>query len=370
MYLKTIKISQFRNYTSQVLEFSPHINVFLGDNAQGKTNLMEAIHVLALTKSHRTTVDKDLITWQEQFSKIEGTIVKQNTKLPLKMILHPKGKKVAIGKIEQKKLSEYVGNLLVVIFAPEDLTIIKGAPSYRRRFLDMQIGQVNRLYLTHLSLYQKILKQRNNYLKNTMLDTIYLDVLTEQLAKQAAIILSYRLQYLDGLQHYAKQINLNISQQFDHLKMHYISQIKYQKSDDVGTLYDKFMQYVKSTLDREIDQKMTLFGIHRDDIVFYVNGKNVQDFGSQGQQRTVALSLKLAEIDVIHEKSGEYPILLLDDVLSELDDSRQTYLLKTVENKVQTFMTTTSLDGIQKNLIKQPKIFHIKEGSVTLDGEK
>lgn len=367
MYLKLIKLSNFRNYVNQTIELSPQVNIFLGDNAQGKTNLMEAIHVLALTKSHRTTQDKDLIYWQKDFSKIEGVVLKHNNKLPLKMILHQKGKKVVIGKIEQKKLSDYIGQLVVVTFSPEDLDIIKGAPNERRKFLDMQIGQISRVYLQQLMLYQKLLKQRNNYLKNTIIDDVYLDVLTEQFAKQAATLLYHRLHYLDTLHHYANQINLTISKQKDNLTYRYMSQIDCDINDTIDTLYDKYMLLYQKNKLREQEQRVSGFGVHRDDVTFYINDKNVHDFGSQGQQRTVVLSLKLAEIDVIFDKNHDYPILLLDDVLSELDDERQTFLLKAVEDKVQTVMTTTNLDGIQHHLIKSPKIFRIKEGSVVFD---
>lgn len=367
MHLKNIKLSYYRNYGKTYLEFSPQINIFLGENAQGKTNLMESIHVLALSKSHRTIHDKDLIQWQQEFSKIEGILIKNNQSIPLNLVIHHNGKKASIGKIEQKRLSDYIGQLLVVIFAPEDLNIIKGSPIIRRRFLDMQIGQTNRLYLLHLMTYQKILKQRNYYLKQTTIDTNYLDILTDQLIQESAILLLYRLHYLKSLQFYAQKINKMISQNKDTFSIEYVTQFQLIEDESIESIIKKYQNYAKKIQSKEIEKRSTQFGIHRDDLLFLINGKNAQDFGSQGQQRTVALSVKLAEIDVIFEKTGDYPILLLDDVLSELDDTRQTYLLKSVENKVQTFMTTTSLDGIQKNLIQSPKIFYIKEGSVALD---
>ncbi|MBS4770649.1 DNA replication/repair protein RecF [Carnobacteriaceae bacterium zg-ZUI240] len=366
MYVEQLSLSHFRNYTKQTVEFSPKINIMIGENAQGKTNLIEALHVLALTKSHRTHNDKDLIQFQQEFTKIDALITKQN-KIPLQLIIHHKGKKASIGKIEQKKLSDYVGFLKVVVFAPEDLDIIKGTPAIRRKFIDMQLGQMNKLYLNYLSTYQKTLKQRNTYLKEAQLDTVYFDILTEELAKLSAIILHYRLAYIQQITHYASTINLSISQQKDALSIAYISQLDNVTDTSIDKLEQKFMQLYHNNKEKELYQRKTLYGIHRDDVIFYVNGKNVHDFGSQGQQRTVALSVKLAEIDSIFDQTGEYPILLLDDVLSELDDLRQTYLLKTVENKVQTFITTTNLEGIQKHLIEQPKIFHIKEGSVTYD---
>lgn len=366
MYIDQLQLSHFRNYTQQNFKFSPTINILLGENAQGKTNIVEAIYVLALTKSHRTNQDKDLIQWENEFAKIEAQIIK-NQKTRLQLIIHKKGKKVSIGKIEKKKLSDYVGFLTVVSFTPEDLMLIKGSPNIRRKFIDMQLGQINKLYLQHLYVYQKTLKQRNAYLKDNKIDFVYLDILTEELIKKSAILLHYRLDYIRKLQQYAANINQVISQQKDALSIEYYSQIDYKNAKTIEALENQYRVLFTTNQQKEIIQRKTLFGVHRDDLIFYINGKNVYDFGSQGQQRTVALSMKLAEIDIIYEKTGEYPVLLLDDVLSELDDFRQTFLLKAVENKVQTFITTTNLDGIQKNLIEKPKIFYIKEGSVHND---
>lgn len=366
MYIDTLKLSHFRNYTQQNFQFSPTINILLGENAQGKTNIIESIYVLALTKSHRTNQDKDLIQWENEYAKIAANIIKVQ-KTMLQLIIHKKGKKVAIGKIEKKKLSDYIGFLTVVSFTPEDLMLIKGSPHIRRKFIDMQLGQINKLYLHHLYLYQKTLKQRNAYLKDNKIDFVYLDILTEELIQKSAILLHYRLDYIKKLQQYAANINQVVSQQKDALIIEYHSQIDYKNAKNIEEIENQYRALFTTNQQKEIMQRKTLFGVHRDDLVFYINGKNVYDFGSQGQQRTVALSVKLAEIDIIYEQTGEYPVLILDDVLSELDDFRQTFLLKAVENKVQTFITTTNLDGIQKNLIEQPKIFYIKEGSVHHD---
>ncbi|NEW66908.1 DNA replication/repair protein RecF [Carnobacteriaceae bacterium zg-84] len=364
MKIENLSLVQYRNYTKQMISFSPNVNIFLGKNAQGKTNLMESIHVLALTKSHRTSQEKELIEWEHDFTRIEALIKKNEESIPLKLIIHKKGKKAVVGNIEKKKLSQYIGILNVVLFSPEDLNIIKGSPSIRRRFIDVELGQMNALYLYHLSQYQKILKQRNLYLKERQIDDTYLDVLTEQLCLQAASMLHARIQFIKKLEIWAMKINHLISQEQDCLSLVYESQIDYTAEDDENTLYEKYMTLFKKGKKREIDQCMTLFGPHRDDLVFMVNGVNVQVYGSQGQQRTVALSIKLAEIDLMKEMTGDYPILLLDDVLSELDDDRQTFLLKSIEHKVQTFITTTNIDGIKKNMISEPKIFEILKGSV------
>lgn len=364
MYLKKIELNHYRNYKKQSVHFSDKINIFLGENAQGKTNLMESIHVLSLTKSHRQIKDKELIEWGQDFAKIKGFIQKKERDIELSLIIHKSGKKAIIGHSEQPKLSQYIGQLNVVLFAPEDLYLIKGAPSIRRRFLDMEIGQINAIYLFHLTQYQKILKQRNNYLKSSKIDVVYLDILTEQLITHGAILLNFRIQFLKEIEKLATKVTHILSQNKDALTIKYDTQIDYSDSDNVDSLVDKYTTLFMTNKQREIDQKMTLFGPHRDDILFFINDKNVQIYGSQGQQRTVVLSLKLAEIDVVAQEIGEYPVLLLDDVLSELDDNRQTFLLKAIENKVQTFITTTNIEGIQKNMIEPPLIFKISKGSV------
>lgn len=364
MKIKQLHLVQYRNYNKQEIEFSNNINIFLGENAQGKTNLMEAIYMLALTKSHRTSNEKEVIQWNSEFARLEAIVDSRYGDKILKLIIHDKGKRASIGQVEQKKLSQYVGSLNVVLFAPEDLNIIKGSPSIRRQFIDRDLGQMQPTYLTYLSEYKRLLKQRNHYLKEKKIDNVYLDILTEQLAKQAGLLLYHRLHFVEKLNAYATDITRCLSQQKDELSLHYISSVLYNSEDTPDSLAEKYRQLFQKYQQKEIDNRLTLYGPHRDDLLLLINGKNGQIYGSQGQQRTVVLSLKLAEIDLMKEMTGQYPILLLDDVLSELDDLRQTYLLKTIENRVQTFITTTNLAGIQKNIVATPKIFRIEKGSV------
>lgn len=366
MYIEKISLKYYRNYIQQSIEFSSDINIFLGENAQGKTNLMESIYVLALTKSHRTNYDKELIFWDESFTKLTGDIVKNNRNIQLNLIIHEKGKKALIGSVEQKKLSHYIGQLNVVLFAPEDLYIVKGSPNIRRKFIDIDLGQMNIIYLSYLTAYKKLVKQRNSYLKEYKIDPVFLDILTEQLAQYAAHVLFHRLKFIKKIEQYAGVITKNISQQKDELSIVYKSHIDYTLEDTVDVLYEKYMTLFNQNKKKELEKRTTLYGPHRDDMQLFINGKDVQIYGSQGQQRTVVLSLKLAEIELMKDMTGDYPILLLDDVLSELDDNRQTFLLKSIEGKVQTFITTTNISGIKKHIIKEPKIFDIKEGSISL----
>ncbi len=375
MFLESIKLVNYRNYDHADAVFSKGMNVFIGENAQGKTNLMESIYVLAMTRSHRTSNDKELINWTTEFTKIKGRIQKRQAHFPLEIIVSKKGKIARLNRLEQKKLSSYIGHFNVILFAPEDLSLVKGAPSIRRKFIDMELGQMNRLYLHHLVEYQRMLKQRNQYLKQLSRgakeDTIYLDVLTEQLAKEGAAVLYERIHFIEKLQKWAEPIHHEISKQKEKLTIAYTSSISIEsiESKTEEELYQEMLSFWHGQKKREKEQGITLSGPHRDDLIFMVNGKNIQTYGSQGQQRTTALSIKLAEIDLMKEVTGEYPVLLLDDVLSELDDERQTHLLKVFQNKVQTFLTTTSLEGVKMDLLDQPKVFRITNGQIETESE-
>lgn len=372
MYLQELQLQHFRNYPSADLELGPGINVLLGENAQGKTNLLEAIYVLALTRSHRTANDHDLVNWEAKTAKVSGRVVKSVGSMPLELTFSRQGKRAKVNHLEQARLSQYIGQLNVILFAPEDLAIVKGAPTVRRRFMDMEFGQMNPRYLYNLSQYRTLLKQRNRYLKDLQhkqnRDLLFLSVLSDQLAAYGAEIIAQRLRMLHKLEHWAQAIHAEISQQKEELTFHYATQVPEDQLTDPDTICAALTQLYKEHQDKELYRGTTLVGPHRDDLHFRVNGKNVQTFGSQGQQRTTALSVKLAEIDLMKEETGEYPVLLLDDVLSELDDARQTHLLKAIQDKVQTFITTTSLSGITRQLIKDPTIFHVANGTVVADG--
>ncbi|WP_044749247.1 DNA replication/repair protein RecF [Bacillus alveayuensis] len=368
MFLTNLCLKNYRNYKSAELQFENKVNIILGENAQGKTNVMEAIYVLAMAKSHRTSNDKDLIRWEEEYAKIEGRASKRKGPLSLELIISKKGKKARSNHIEQSKLSQYVGNINVVMFAPEDLNLVKGSPQTRRRFIDMEIGQVSPVYIHDLSQYQKILQQRNHYLKLLQSkqhhDETMLEVLTDQFIQLAAKITLKRYQFLDLLQKWAEPIHYEISRGLETLQIKYRPSVNVSEDGELSRIIEAYNEKFASIKSREIERGITLVGPHRDDLAFDVNGKDVQTFGSQGQQRTTALSLKLAEIELIFSEIGDYPILLLDDVLSELDDFRQTHLLNTIQGKVQTFVTTTSIDGIEHEVIKEADIYKVVSGQI------
>jgi DNA replication and repair protein RecF len=368
MYIEHLVLKDYRNYGDLKIEFENKVNVILGENAQGKTNVMESIYVLAMAKSHRTTNDKDLIRWDQEYAKIEGRLQKNYGSLPMQLVISKKGKKAKCNHIEQKKLSQYVGNMNVVMFAPEDLHLVKGSPQIRRRFIDMEIGQVSPIYLHDMSQFQKILQQRNHYLKMMQIqkksDEAMFEVLTEQFIQVAARIVSKRFEFIHLLEKWAKPIHSGISRGLETLKIEYKPSVDVSEQQDMSKMVERFEDKFSKVRKREVERGVTLFGPQRDDLLFYVNDRDVQTFGSQGQQRTTALSIKLAEIELIHSEIKEYPILLLDDVLSELDDYRQSHLLNTIQGKVQTFVTTTSVEGIDHQTLKDAATFTVESGSI------
>ncbi|MFD1850985.1 DNA replication/repair protein RecF [Oceanobacillus bengalensis] len=368
MHIEQLDLRNYRNYGKLNITFDDKINVIIGENAQGKTNLMEAIYVLAFTKSHRTSHEKELIQWDKEYAKIEGRVKKQNQKIPLEIIISTKGKKAKLNRLEQRRLSDYIGAINVVMFAPEDLTLVKGPPQIRRRFIDMELGQIQPTYIFHLAQYQKILKQRNHLLKEMQRrrsnDRTMLEVLTTQLSQHAAVILEKRFVFLDLLKKWAVPIHHSISRKLEKLEITYRATIEVSEEDNKEKINSIYVTKFGEIQEKEIERGSTLIGPHRDDLLFYVNQKDVQTYGSQGQQRTTALSLKLAEIELINKEIGEYPILLLDDVLSELDDYRQSHLLNTIQGKVQTFVSTTSVDGIHHETLKNAELFRVINGSI------
>ncbi|HET7580545.1 MAG TPA: DNA replication/repair protein RecF [Bacillales bacterium] len=364
MNLKTLKLVHYRNYKQVDLSFDNEINVLIGENAQGKTNLLEAIYVLAMAKSHRTPHDKEIIHWDEEYAKIEGKVQNARGGLPLELVISKQGKKVKVNHLEKRKLSDYVGTLNVVMFAPEDLNLVKGSPQIRRRFVDMEMGQVYPVHMHELTHYQKILQQRNALLKESRQANAMLDILTDQLVDSAVKIVKKRYEFLELLKNWAAPIHHAISREREDLQITYKSCIEVSDDGDLSKMKDRLEEKFARVRERELERGVTLVGPHREDLGLIVNGTDVQTYGSQGQQRTAALSLKLAEIELIAEEVGEYPLLLLDDVLSELDGFRQSHLLHAIKGKVQTFVTTTSVDGIDHETINAAARFEVENGTV------
>lgn len=368
MFLRDLSLTNYRNYESLALSFDQPLNLFVGNNAQGKTNILESIYVLALAKSHRTAKERELVAWDADYAAIRGEVERRYGSVRLEIQLTAKGKKAKINGLEQRKLSEYIGAINAVMFAPEDLAIVKGAPAQRRRFLDMEIGQVSPTYLHYLTNYNKVLAQRNQQLKElaTQRSDRYgmMEIWNTQLADLAVKLLQKRFEFLRKLETWATSIHSEITDGKEQLSLHYESTSPIVEGMDQTESRQLLLSAFEEVFEREKLRGSTLIGPHRDDFSLRINGVDVQTFGSQGQQRTAALSLKLAEIELIKDEVGEYPILLLDDVLSELDEHRQTLLLETIQEKVQTFVTSTGVEGLKHQVLKQANRFHVQAGTI------
>jgi len=367
LLLHDIHLTCYRNYERLSLKTDHQVNLFIGANAQGKTNLLEAIYVLALTKSHRTHKDKELIAWQAEEAEVSGEIARELGTLQLKVKLTPLGKKVSINGLEQRKLSQYIGTLNAVMFAPEDLEIVKGSPAVRRRFLDMELGQVYPTYLYHLTQYQKVLTQRNQALKNwDQTNRLMMEVWEEQLAELGTKIMRKRQQFITQLQVWAQRIHTGITNHGETLRIAYQPSWECDLSAEESVFINQYMIKLSQMRDQEIRRGTTLIGPHRDDLQFLINDKDAQIYGSQGQQRTAGLSVKLAEIELIRQEIGEYPLLLLDDVLSELDANRQNQLIATFQDKVQTFITATGIESIDLRHLQDVALYKVENGRVSM----
>lgn len=361
MYIKKLNLTNFRNYISFSSTFSKSTNIFIGKNAQGKTSILESLYVLGLTKSHKINKERDLIRIGAEYAKINALINLNDKDIELDMIVSKAGKKAKYNQIELERLSEYIGILNVVMFAPEDLDLIKGNPQIRRKFLDLEIGQISKEYLFNLQNYRKILKQRNDLLKALQSkkdkDLMLLDIITDQLIGYLEKIIIQRNEFIDIVKSYAERIYKEISNSDDFFEIKYLPSIKKNFKKEFSNKY----QY-------DIITGTTNIGVHRDDIEFFINNNPIKTHASQGEMRTAVLSIKLALIDFIHQFSNNYPILLLDDVLSELDKDRQNSLLDYIKDKTQTFITSTNINEINISKIKQYKIYTIDNGTIKESG--
>ena len=363
MWLKNLCIKQFRNYRNTEIDFNPKLNVFVGRNAQGKTNLLESIYFLALTRSHRTKTDKNLIQFEEEQLQVSGILQKKTATIPLEIDLTQKGRITKVNHLKQARLSDYIGHMNVVLFAPEDLQLVKGAPAIRRKFIDMELGQIKPIYLSDLSSYNHILKQRNSYLKSTQnIDDTFLSVLDDQLVEYGCRVMIHRDDFIQKMEFFGKKKHFDISDQLEELSIHYQPSVNFI---DKEHLAESFYAALQKSRSRDLFKKNTGVGPHRDDMIFMINGMEAS-FGSQGQHRSLVLSIKLAEIELMESITKESPILLLDDVMSELDNTRQLKLLETISHNIQTFITTTSLDHLQ-NLPDNLSVFTVDNGQLTVN---
>ena len=358
MIIKSIELANFRNYEALDLFFDKGTNILYGDNAQGKTNILEAVYVAATTKSHKGSKDRDIIKFDEEEAHIRAYIEKEDVPTRIDMHLRKnKSKGIAIDGQKIKKASELLGLLNVVFFSPEDLNIIKNGPAERRHFVDMELCQLDNFYLYNLNHYNKIVNQRNKLLKDMYFNPSLketLNIWDSQLVSFGSKIIERRKLFVEQLNEILYDIHRKLSGQKEELKMVY--------EPDVSM--DDFEKQLKESQDKDIRLKQTCVGPHRDDFSFYASDIDIRRFGSQGQQRTAALSLKLSEIELVKKITKDTPVLLLDDVLSELDANRQNYLLNSIGN-IQTIITCTGLDEFINNRFEIDKIYRVTNGTVT-----
>ena len=357
MIINSLELCNFRNYENLKLNLSSGVNIFYGDNAQGKTNILEAIYLSGTTKSHKGSKDRDMIRFGCDEAHIRANTIRGNRVNQIDIHLKKnRTKGIAINKIPINRASELFGILNIVFFSPEDLNIIKNSPAHRRRFLDLELCQLDKIYLSNLTKYNRILRQRNKLLKdiafnNTLEET--LDIWDIQLIECGKQIINARDIFIKEIAPLISKIHYDISGGKEMLDIKY----------NPDTLIDEFEKKLKANRAIELKNKMTMAGPHRDDIDFNIDGVDIKKYGSQGQQRTTALSLKLSEISLVEKRIKEKPILLLDDVFSELDKNRQNLLISRIKD-TQTLITCTGIDEFVKECISTNKTYKVINGKV------
>ena len=357
MIIKSLELADFRNYEHLEISFDKGTNILYGDNAQGKTNILEAIYVSATTKSHKGSKDKEIINFDKEEAHIRTYLEKDGVEQRVDMHLRKnKSKGIAIDGQKIKKAADLLGLLNVVFFSPEDLNIIKNGPGERRRFLDSELCQLDGVYITELASYNHIVNQRNRLLKDCYMNPglkSTLDIWDMQMADYGKKIIEKREEFVEELNELAKGLHKGLTGGLEELE------ILYEPSVTAA----EFEQKLAQNRDRDLRMKLTSVGPHRDDFCVKVNGIDIRKYGSQGQQRTAALSLKLSEIYLVKKKIKDTPVLLLDDVLSELDSNRQTYLLESIHD-IQTLITCTGLDDFVSHQFEINRVFQVIKGHV------
>ena len=359
MFIKRLQMLNYRNYNVLDISLGPHVNVFMGDNAQGKTNILEGIYYCAFARSHRTSKDRELINWNSNNALLSITVGRERLDKRIDISILKDGKKaIQVNKIKIKKIGELFGNFNVVMFSPEDLKIIKDSPGVRRKFIDMELCQLNPKYYYNLVQYNKVLNERNSILRNRNINKDILDVYDMQLVEFGYNIIIDRLEYIQKLNKYSAKIHSDITSGKEKIEFKYISTIK-----DLENIKENFYLLLEKNRSRDCERGITSIGPHRDDFTVLINDIDTKSYGSQGQQRTAVLTIKFSSLKIIKELTGEHPVLLLDDVLSELDFSRKRYILSTIGD-IQTIITCTGIEDLYEYLDDKSKVFKVKDGEI------
>ena len=360
MQIKKIKLQNYRNYDEFEIQFGQNLNIIIGNNAQGKTNLLESIYVLAVTKSFLSINDKGLIHFNDKFAKISGEVInKDNKNNKLEIVFNEKGKVVKVNGKEIKKLSEYISLVNVIIFSTDNIRIFKESPNSRRKYFNIEISQINKSYLKYLSDYNILLRQRNEFLKvmnvNKESDMNYLDILNDKYALLSIMIAKYREEYVIDINKYLSDMFKYIVG-CDGLVLRYHTSVLSDK--------EEFKKKLKDNLEKELLYKMTLIGPNRDDFYFKLDDKNLSLYGSQGQIRSAVLALKLSEVKLFTDRMKDGPILLLDDIFSELDIEKRNNLLCALSDNIQTIITTTDIENITEDIRKKANVYELDDGNI------
>ncbi|MBO5120391.1 MAG: DNA replication/repair protein RecF [Bacilli bacterium] len=367
MKLTKINLLNFRNCGNINISLGDKMNIFIGNNAQGKTNILEAITMLALTKSHRVGVNPNIIMFNKKKAQIKGVVKKKNIISKMEVNITEDGKNLKINQTDIKKVSDYISNLNVIVFTPDDLEIVKGSPNIRRNLLNIQLSQISKTYLNTYNEYNKLLKTRNEYLKilfsNSIADKTYLDIITDKLIEKAIFIYQKRREYIDLINIYIDKYYKEIVE-ISGLKVIYQTNIDFDDYEN-EVMRKKMKHIFHKNYNKELNYGMTMYGPHRDDFYFDFKGNDLKFFGSQGQQKIAILSYKLAEIPIFTSICETEPLLLLDDIFSELDIKKRNKLLKFINNgNTQTIITTTDLKNISKKYLNDAYIYEVKNGNV------
>ena len=363
MYLKRVELKNFRNYSSLKISFNKGINIIYGNNAQGKTNLLESIYVLALTNTFRNVSDTDLIMKNRNFFNIKGILKNSKLDTTLYITYDNVKKHMLIDDSEITKVSSYISSMNTILFTPDDLDIIKGPPLVRRKFLNTELSQLYSNYYILLNEYEKILKMRNDYIKSGNIDINYYDIITSFLIEKDILIFKIRKKFIERINNYADEIFKNITG-LSGFKIVYKPNLDYSEYD-----YDKtkILEVFKDKYESEYKFLSTFYGIHKDDFEFYLGDSNLKLYGSQGQMRISVLTLKLSEIEIFKKWKNSTPILLLDDVFSEIDEIKNNNLLNYLSRDLQVIITAVSLNSFNKEILSKAKVFRIELGKIKLD---
>ena len=362
MFIKELKLKNFRNYKDLTIDFDERVNLITGQNAQGKTNLIESLYLSSMGRSFRTSHDSEMIRFGEESAYVKVNAQREYVDTKVEILLkNGVGKAIRKDGCSVRKTADLLDNIVIVIFSPEDLKIVKDEPEKRRRFIDRELSQIKPAYYDAYMHYRRALMERNSYLKNDKIEESMLDIWDEGLIKYGALLMKYRSDFVKVLSDISGNIHFNITNGKERVVLKYDPDIDI--AGDIGTQEEFISRQLVASRENDIRRGSTTKGPHKDDISFIIDNINVRNYGSQGQQRTCALSLKLAELEIIRNETGENAILLLDDVMSELDEERREYLIRALTDN-QIFITTTDIDDSLMRAYPEAKIIHVDNGTI------